>query len=73
MTHNLTKRQRYELLRSQLELERASFLSHYRDLGDYILPRRLQLNTTDVNRGDKRNQKIIDSTATFAMRTLNPA
>lgn len=65
-----SKRQRYEILRSQLELERASFLPHWRDLSEYILPRRGRFSVTDSNRGDKRNQKIIDSTATFAAGTL---
>jgi hypothetical protein len=65
-----TKRKRYELLRSQLDLERSSFMGHWRDLGDYILPRRPRMAITDRNRGDRRNQKIIDSTATLAARTL---
>ncbi len=65
-----TKRQRYELLRSQLENERTSFLSHWRDLSDYILPRRARFSVTDVNRGERRNKNIIDSTATLAARTL---
>ena len=66
----LTRRQRKELVRAQLENERSSFLSHWRELGDFILPRRPRFQVTDVNRGDRRNQKIIDSTATFAARTL---
>lgn len=64
------KRHRIELLRAQLELERSSFLSHWRELGEYILPRRPRFEVTDVNKGDKRNQKINDSTATLASRTL---
>jgi len=65
-----TKRQQYEILRAQLEIERASFLSHFKELGDYILPRRPRFEVTDVNRGERKNQKIIDSTATLAIRTL---
>lgn len=57
-------------LRSQLELERSSFISQYRDLSDYILPRRARFTVTDVNKGDRRNTKINDATATLAMRTL---
>lgn len=64
------KRKNYEILRSQLEIERASFLSHWRELGDYIFPRRPRFFTTDRNKGDRRNQKIIDSTETLAARTL---
>lgn len=65
-----TKRQKFEILRSQLDSERSSFLAHWRDLGEYILPRRPRWFTSDANKGDRRNQKIIDSTATMAARTL---
>lgn len=66
-----TRRARYEKLRGQLENERTSFLSHWRELGEYILPRRPRFTLSDANRGDRRNQKIIDSTATMAIRTLS--
>ena len=51
-------------------MERSSFDSHWRELGDYILPRRTRFTASDRNRGDKRNQNIIDSTAKFAATTL---
>lgn len=66
----ISKRKNYELLRAQLENERSSFLTHWRDLSDNILPRRARFTLTDVNKGDRRNQKIIDSTATLAAGTL---
>lgn len=65
------RRQQYELLRSQLVNERASFIPHWRELSDFILPRRPRFVVTDVNRGERRSQKIIDSTATLAARTLS--
>jgi len=65
-----TKRQYLELLRVQLENERSSFIPHWRDLGDFILPRRPRFFLSDANRGERRNQKIIDTTATLAVRTL---
>lgn len=65
-----TKRQAFELLNAQLETERSSFLSHWKQLGDYILPRRPRFNVTEANRGERRNLNIIDSTATLAARTL---
>ena len=65
------KRQQLELLRAQLENERATFIQHWRDVSDHILPRRSRFTITDVNKGDKRNQKIIDSTATLSSRTLS--
>ncbi len=66
----VTKRQKFELIRGQLELEQSTFLAHWRELGNFILPRRPRFFVTDVNRGDRRNQNIIDSTATLAARTL---
>lgn len=66
----INKRQEFEILRNQLEIERSSFLTHWRDLGDFILPRRPRFEVTEVNRGERKNQKIIDSTATLALRTL---
>lgn len=69
-TPTLTKKQRFNLLRSQLESERSSFLSHWRELNDYILPRRGRFTSSDVNKGDRRTRNIIDSTATYSARTL---
>jgi len=65
-----TKRQACEILRAQIENERSSFSSHWRDLSDHILPRRGRFFLSDQNKGDKRNHKIIDSTGTMAARTL---
>jgi hypothetical protein len=66
----MSKRTQYEMIRAQLEAERASFVPHWRDLCDYVLPRRGRFFVSDSNKGDRRNQKIIDSTATLAARTL---
>jgi len=65
-----SKKHMDELLRSQLELERATFISHWSELGQYIFPRRPRFSIEDVNKGDRRNDSIIDSTATYAARTL---
>ncbi len=65
-----TRRQHYDILRTQLELERASFIQHWRQLSDYILPRRSRFTVTDVNKGDRRSQNIIDGTATTALKIL---
>jgi hypothetical protein len=65
-----TKRMRYEALRSELWRERATFDAHWQELADYMMPRRTRFWAGDRNRGDKRNQKIIDSTGRFAARTL---
>jgi len=65
-----TKRQQFEILRGQLDLDRSTFIPHWRDLSDYILPRRARFSVTDANRGERKNKNIIDSTATLASRTL---
>lgn len=65
-----SRRKRYNLLWSQMKNERSSFHSHWRDLSDFILPRRAQFSLTDVNKGDKKNQNIVDGTASFSLRTL---
>jgi len=59
-----------EILRSEMENDRSSFMAHWRDLGDFNLPRRAQFQTTDANRGDRRNLKLLDNTSTLAARTL---
>lgn len=61
---------KYELLRSQLQLERATFLSHWRDLGQNVSARRMRFAVNDVNRGDRRNQNIYNNCAVMAHRTL---
>ncbi len=66
----MSEREQNEVLRKQLLLERSSFLTQWRDLGEFISPRRPRFDVSDVNKGDRRNQKIIDSTATMALRTL---
>lgn len=63
-------RSKLELFRTQLKNERSSFEPHWRDVSDYIIPRRARFFTSDVNKGDRRNQKILDSSATLALRTL---
>lgn len=63
-----SRRKKDEILRAALELERASFINHWREIADYVLPRRAQFTVTDTNKGERRNQKIIDATATLASR-----
>lgn len=65
------ERRRLEDLMQQMRQERESFKSHWTQLASYIKPRRARFFVTDVNKGDRRNQNIIDSTPTFAARTLS--
>lgn len=64
------RRNRYTKLAAQLWSDRSTFDAHWRDLGDFFLPRRMRWTSSDRNRGDKRNQNIINSTGRFAARTL---
>lgn len=66
----LRKKEMLERIFAQVEQEKQSFISHWQDLSEFILPRRGRFQTTDRNRGDKRSRGILDSTASFALRTL---
>jgi hypothetical protein len=71
----LTIKQYLELIKVQLANDRSGFLSHWRELGKMISPTRARVNTPEPdqtsNRGDRWNRgNIVDSTATFAARTL---
>jgi hypothetical protein len=65
-----SKRARYEQLRAAMWTERSTFDTHWRELGDFLLPRRTRFWVSDRNKGDKRNKNIIDSTGRFSARTL---
>lgn len=53
-----------------LKNERNSWVEHWRELSDYIQPRRRRFSQSDRNSGTKRNTNIINGTATFAVRVL---
>ncbi|NIF51417.1 portal protein [Burkholderia sp. Ax-1724] len=55
-----------------LRVERYSWWQHWREIADYLLPRRYNWLVTPnkVNRGSPINQRIIDSSATKSWRTL---
>jgi hypothetical protein len=69
--YGLSKRQRLNILESEMQDEVITFRNYYKDLSKYILPRRSRFTITDVNKGDRRNLDILDSTATLASRTLS--
>jgi hypothetical protein len=64
-----TKRNRLDVLAGELKKSRQSFESHWRELGEFFRVRRVRLQPSDRNKGDKRNQKIVDSTGVFAADT----
>lgn len=67
-----TKIQRSKARLEELKLERLSWEQHWKDLGQHFMPRkgRWMLDAHEVNRGDKRNQKLLDGTPRYAARTL---
>lgn len=65
-----TKRIELELVRSQLYLERSSWLPHWRDISNLLHPRRFRFTISEANRGERKNNQIIDNTAATSSRTL---
>lgn len=68
-----TKRERHRKLIQQLKTERSSFDRLWQDLADHYSPTRQRFQTTDTNRGDRRNFRILDNTAGIALRSLKSA
>ncbi len=55
---------------ASLVTERSSWMSHWQEISQFLLPRSGRFFVTDRNRGEKRHNNIIDSTATRALRIL---
>ena len=58
---------RWEALKS----ERSTWMPHWKQISEVLLPRSGRFLVTDNNRGDKRHNKILDNTGTRALRTLS--
>lgn len=54
----------------RLRNERESWMAHWKEISDYLLPRSGRFFVEDRNRGDKRHNNIYDSTGTRALRVL---
>lgn len=65
-----TKRTEINRLINELRMERDSYLSHWMDINRFVRPRSAKFLITQGSRGDKRNQNIINNTATMASETL---
>lgn len=65
-----TLRERLDNRFTALQTERASWVDQWGQIADYMLPRRSRFLATKVNKGDRRDSKIINSTAGYALRTL---
>jgi len=67
------QRKQFDRRLGAMRTERESWMPHWRDIADYLLPRRgkfLTSNQSEANKGDKRNGKIVDERGTLALRTL---
>lgn len=53
-----------------LKQERESWMTHWQELGEYLLPRTGKFLNTNQNDGRKRHNRIYDSTGTRALRVL---
>lgn len=53
---------------SGMDIERESFVDHWRELQEFVSPRRGRFMVEDRTRGRKRHQSIINSKATQALR-----
>lgn len=53
-----------------LKNERESWIGHWRDISENLLPRTGRFILTDQNRGTERHNQILDSTGTRALRVL---
>lgn len=58
---------RWEALKS----ERSSWMPHWQEISEVLLPRAGRFLVTDNNRGDKRHRAILDNSGTRALRTLS--
>ena len=55
---------------SALQTERASWITHWKELSSFILPRSGRFVVSDVNNGTRKHNNIYDSTGTRALRVL---
>lgn len=67
-----SKRKWYDRLLSQMQQQRTSWEPAWQELADYVAPKRVRITGAQLehNRGERRNQRIVEPTATFALRTL---
>ena len=70
MTQPNTPRNRLYTRWGALKSERATYLSHWKEISDYLLPRNGRFFVQDRNKGWRRHNNIYDSTGTRALRVL---
>jgi hypothetical protein len=65
-----SKRQELNQLIGEVHAERESYVPHWSEINKFVRPRSAKFFIQSGNRGDKRNQSIINNTATIASETL---
>lgn len=69
-TAGLSDREYVNLQVQMLKLARTTYEPQMRDIADQLIPYRLRLQLSDYNRGDRRNLRMFDSTAAYAVDTF---
>ena len=64
------RKSKYTQRLGRLKVERESYVSHWKDLTDNLLPRSGRYFLEDRNKGERRNLAIYDSTGTRALGVL---
>ena len=59
----------FERRKGSMKLENTSFVAHWKQLGEFIQPRRGRFFTSDRNKGNRRFSSIINSKASQAKRS----
>lgn len=67
---DLTQRQKLNQRWGALKTEHTSWMDHWKDISEVLLPRSGRYFLDDVNKGQKRHNKIYDNTGTRALRVL---
>ena len=65
-----TPRHKLEQRWSAIKNERSSFITHWREISDYVMPRSARFYKTDRNRGGKKHNAIFDNTGSQALKIL---
>lgn len=66
----LTPRKQYLKRLESLRNERSSWMPHWQELTEQFMPRRGRFVLSDRNRGEKKNQTIINGTGVWSLRVL---
>ena len=66
----LSYRDRLQRRAGAMKNERMSWDAHVRDVFDQTRPRRTRFSQNQTNKGDRRNQQIVNNTGVRATRVL---